>query len=67
MKRNTDSGRHEHPLPQEISNTDRDAASRAHDTAENDIAADPDLQEGDRTDDLDEGELARLGDDNPGI
>jgi hypothetical protein len=56
-------GKHEHPLPQEISNKDKKTAVRAHDQAEKDMAEDADLSVSSPNDDLDEGETARLGED----
>lgn len=38
---------------------EKDAVASAQDQAEKDILRDPELNEGDATDDLDEGELAR--------
>ena len=60
---NPTTGRHEHPLPQEISNEQRTNAERAHDEALHDIEDDPDLSIHSPNDDLDEGETARLGED----
>lgn len=57
------SGKHEHPLPQEISNKDKIIAERAHEQADKDIAQDADLSISSPNDDLDEGETARLGED----
>lgn len=54
-------GRHEHPLPQEISNNERQDAKRAHDEAEKDIKDDAEFTASSPNDDLDEGETARLG------
>ena len=54
-------GKHEHPLPQEISNTEREAAKAAHDEAEKDIDNDPEFSAHSPNDDLDEEESARLG------
>lgn len=42
-------------------------AENAKKNAENDILQDPDLNFHSKNDDLDEGELARLGEDTPGI
>ena len=56
-------GRHEHPLPQEISNRERELSERAHEEAMEDIEHDPDLSIHSPNDDLDEGETARLGED----
>jgi hypothetical protein len=38
---------------------EKDPVTKAHDAAEKDILADPELSDSDPTDDLDEGELAR--------
>lgn len=54
-------GRHEHPLPQEISGQDRKLAEAAHKAADSDISEDADLSASSPNDDLDEGEAARLG------
>ncbi len=58
-------GKHENPLPQEISNEQRRLTEAAHREAEEDIAADADLSLQGKNDDLDEGESARLGEDVP--
>ena len=65
MKRqnNTNQGRHEHPLPQEISREQKALNEEAHDDAMHDIEKDPDLSVHSPNDDLDEGETARLGED----
>lgn len=55
------SGRHEHPLPQEISNEERQQALHAHEEAEKDMDEDAELTAHSPNDDLDEGETARLG------
>ena len=60
-------GRHEHPLPQEISNNEREKAIRAHEEAEKDMNEDAELTAHNPNDDLDEGETARLGEDTTGI
>ena len=60
-------GRHEHPLPQEISKQEKEKASAAHDEAEKDINEDAELSAHSPNDDLDEGETARLGDDTGDI
>jgi hypothetical protein len=61
------SGRHEHPLPEEIHAAERKAAEKAHDQADHDIAEDPDFSIHSPNDDLDEGETARLGEDETPI
>lgn len=57
-------GKHEHPLPQEISDRERRQAIAAHKEAEKDMEADAELTASSPNDDLDEGETARLGDDD---
>lgn len=54
-------GRHEHPLPQEISDEQRHSNEQALQEAMHDIDEDPDLSVHSPNDDLDEGESARLG------
>jgi len=56
-------GRHQHPLPQEISDNERKKAADAHHTAEEDMDNDAELSSHSPNDDLDEGESARLGED----
>lgn len=56
-------GKHEHPLPQEISHSQKRLNERAHDEAIHDIKEDPDFSAPSPNDDLDEGESARLGED----
>jgi hypothetical protein len=58
-------GRHEHPLPQEISNEQRRLNEEAHNAAEHDMEDDAELTASSPNDDLDEGESARLGEDTP--
>lgn len=60
-------GRHEHPLPQEISNQEKQKAIEAHDEAEKDMNEDAELTAHSPNDDLDEGETARLGEDTGDI
>lgn len=60
---NKQSGRHEHPLPQEISNDEREQARDAYEEAEKDMDEDAELTAHSPNDDLDEGETARLGED----
>ena len=64
MESNNKKGKHEHPLPQEISNKEKTDAVHAHDQAEKDMEQDADLTSQSPNDDLDEGESARLGEDN---
>lgn len=47
--------------------TDKQNVEQAHDAAEHDIAEDPDFSKRSKNDDLDEGESARLGEDNTGL
>ncbi|HUQ96734.1 MAG TPA: hypothetical protein VM010_03645 [Chitinophagaceae bacterium] len=62
----TESGKHEHPLPQEINSADKKTVEAAHEQAEQDMEQDADLSIHSPNDDLDEGETARLGNDvNP--
>jgi len=60
-------GRHEHPLPQEISNSEKEKSIEAHDEAEKDMDEDAELTAHSPNDDLDEGETARLGEDTSDI
>ena len=48
-------------------NTNTVITDKAHTLAEKDMAKDPDLKIHQKNNDLDEGELARLGKDGPGI
>ena len=59
--------KHEHPLPHEISNRDKEKAIEAHDQAERDMNEDAELSAQSPNDDLDEGESARLGEDTGDI
>jgi hypothetical protein len=67
MESNQKKGRHEHPLPQEISNKEKSDAVHAHDEAEKDMEEDAELTAHSPNDDLDEGETARLGEDTTDI
>jgi hypothetical protein len=59
-------GRHEHPLRQEINTQDRKAAEAAHKQADQDMEDDVEFSAHSPNDDLDEGETARLGEgENP--
>lgn len=60
-------GRHEHPLPNEISREEKEKAIQAHDEAETDMNEDAELTAHNPNDDLDEGEFARLGEDTADI
>jgi hypothetical protein len=59
------SGRHEHPLAGEISKEQKKINVAAREEAEEDISEDADMQPDTKAADLDEGELARLGEDKP--
>lgn len=61
----TQQGRHEHPLPQEISDEQRKLNAAAHEEAEHDMEEDAEFTASSPNDDLDEGETARLGEDTP--
>ena len=65
QRRNNQHGKggHEHPLKQEISQSQKQLNERAHDEAIHDIEDDPDFSAHTPNDDLDEGETARLGED----
>ena len=54
-------GHHENPLPGEISREDKRNAMTARVKAEKDIEDDPEFSAKSPNDDLDEGELGRLG------
>ena len=54
--------KNEEKLQHQVQETN--VAEAAHLKAEKDIAADPDFKHDKKTEDLDEGELARLGGDN---
>jgi hypothetical protein len=62
-RKNNHAGKHEHPLPQEISEEQRAKNVRAYEEASHDIEEDPDLSTHSPNDDLDEEESARLGED----
>ena len=48
-------------------NKENENVAAAHDQAEKDIAQDADLSVGNPNEDLDEGEMARLGENNTGL
>ena len=60
-------GRHEHPLPNEISKKEKEKNMEAHEQAENDMNEDAELTAHNPNDDLDEGETARLGENTDDI
>ncbi len=55
------------PLPEEISQKQKELNKSAHDTADKDMDADVELTAHSPNDDLDEGETATLGEDVPQI
>lgn len=66
QQNDTGAPRHENPLPQEISQQQKQQTEAAHEEAMHDIEEDPELSAHSPNDDLDEGETARLGEDkNP--
>ena len=64
---NNEQGRHEHPLPHEISRQEKEKAAHAHEEAEKDMNEDAELTAHSPNDDLDEAETARLGEDTGDI
>lgn len=66
-KSKEEQGKHEHSLPHEISSDQKRINEAAHDQAEHDIEEDPDLSIHSPNDDLDEAELAQLGEDENDI
>lgn len=54
---------HQHPLPGEISEEQKKINEEAFKEAEKDFGNDPEISAHNENDDLDEGELARLGND----
>lgn len=60
-KKNQAEGKHENPLPQEISEQQKQQAAAALNEAMHDIEDDAELSAHSPNDDLDEGETARLG------
>lgn len=54
-------GKHEHPLPNEISEEQRKINEQALNQAEKDMGHDAEFTAHTKNDDLDEGESARLG------
>jgi hypothetical protein len=62
---NKETGRHEHPLPGEISEEQKKKNAESLQQAEADMQQDPDFTpKPNKNEDLDEGELARLGENN---
>ncbi|HEX8313778.1 MAG TPA: hypothetical protein VF609_02215, partial [Flavisolibacter sp.] len=66
LEEGSQQGRHEHALPQEITDEQRGLNESAHIAAENDMENDAELTASSPNDDLDEGETARLGEDVSG-
>ncbi|HEY0434451.1 MAG TPA: hypothetical protein VGC95_11290 [Chitinophagaceae bacterium] len=60
-------GHHSNPLPGEISREQRELNAEAHQEAERDMTDDAELTAHNKNDDLDEGESARLGENNTGL
>lgn len=67
LEEQSQQGRHEHPLRQEISDEQRELNESAHNEADKDMEDDAELTASSPNDDLDEGETARLGEDVSGI
>ena len=63
MDKKKNNGKHEHPLPGEISPEQKKKNTDALNEAEKDMKEDAELTAQNKNDDLDEGELARLGED----
>jgi hypothetical protein len=63
-KRENKKGHHEYPLPGEINPVQRQRNTDAHQEAEKDMMNDAELTAQNPNDDLDEGETARLGEEN---
>jgi hypothetical protein len=57
-------GHHEHPLPGEISPEQKQKNTDAREQADTDMNQDAELTAHNKNDDLDEGETARLGEEN---
>jgi hypothetical protein len=57
--------KHNHPLSREIPDKEKQVTKAAFENAMHDIDEDADLSIRSPNDDLDEGEIARLGDDKP--
>ncbi len=57
----SEQGKHEHKLPQEISQGEKEQFLSAHQEAEKDMENDAEFTATSPNDDLDEGESARLG------
>ena len=58
---NKGNGRHENPIPQEISESEKKITDAAHEQADKDMDNDIELTAHSPNDDLDEAETARLG------
>ncbi len=61
------SGKHEHPLSNEISAKEKQVTDLAHKQADQDIENDLEISAHSPNDDLDEGETARLGSNKSGL
>ncbi|MGZ5287824.1 MAG: hypothetical protein ACXWV0_01720 [Flavisolibacter sp.] len=64
---NAPGGRHENPLPREIGSEEKQKAVNAHDSAEHDMEEDVEFSAQSPNDDLDEREIAQLGEDKNDI
>jgi hypothetical protein len=60
-KNQKETGKHEHPLSNQISAKEKEATDLAHKQADEDIENDLEISAHSPNDDLDEGETARLG------
>jgi hypothetical protein len=58
---------HEYPLPGQIDPGQKKQNTSAHQQADKDMIDDAELTAHNKNDDLDEGESARLGEDNTGL
>lgn len=66
-QRKNRNGKHEHPLPGNISPEQKKKNADALSEAEKDMEKDPDLKTESKNADLDEGESARLGEEETGL
>lgn len=66
-QRKNRNGKHEHPLPGKISPEQKKKNADALSEAEKDMEKDPDLKTESKNADLDEGESARLGEEETGL
>jgi hypothetical protein len=66
-KKKQEQPRQENDNGKVVNPNDRQNVVKAHEEADKDIAADPDFSAHSPNDDLDEGESARLGENNTGL